>query len=367
MPNYFNPQSVAPQIPNTQLGGALYGAWEVDRNEMYKRAMGLQELMQQEELSGKRDQNDRYRQLTPYEVMQQRQRGLEARAKEPYVDELARGEAGKAQQEAVKGRIAQGTERSDIARKNAENELTTLEKGARMLEAYGPTGMLEAQEPYAQFRSQLSPKLQAMLPPHYTPDTTARIQKLSQGLSRWLQNTPEHRQVMEKQERQGEIESDRTFISNTQNNEAALGRQMYASDAQVRAAQERGDRPGVAETKDKAVARLRMELPRDPFNQEKIMEYRSHLEDIWGKNVNDDMGLAMLKFRALNSEKPEDQRKAAAAYEQKRQEFFAERGIYLKAPKDGEIRVHPQLGRLRWKNGYGRNPADLNNWERLGK
>ncbi len=92
--SYFNPSSLAPQIQPSGLPGALQGAWEVDRNDMFKKAMGLQELMMQQELAQQRAQHERYTQSTPYELMQTRTKGLRAEAEIPHLGELVSGDVG---------------------------------------------------------------------------------------------------------------------------------------------------------------------------------------------------------------------------------------------------------------------------------
>lgn len=140
-------------------------------------------------------------------------------------------------------------------------------------------------------------------------------------------------------------------------------RAEIAARAHMYGADKSAERVQGQETPPKAVARLRRELSQNPDQPEKMDEYRAHLEDQWQQQTQRDPGLTILRIRSLTAESPQEKQQAQKQYDQMRNQFFGEKGIYLDAPESGTVKAGKDGKKYRYKGGFGRDWRDRKNWE----
>lgn len=362
---YFNPNAAAPQI-GYQPQGALGGGIHALRNMQYERLMGLQELLTQHEEAKQRE--DRYEGYQARKTKRDKEVGEnrvaagvanEALLTPEYNRTRVQGQMGRDLQDHVTGTTAAHTMQGNIDATNTKNLVTSLESAGRSLELAHAANPIESQGHYQRWKATLPPQIQRLLPPDYQPGMSARFQQIADA----LKNTPQHRGVMEGKEHD---KSAQIGVA-TLNNEAALGRELVRErslDNRERIRQQAESRS--RENKNQAVARLRKTLAANPNDEEAVNELRDYANEDWGKNVQEDVGLMLLRTKMFaQEEQPERREQYRRQYEEEKARWFAERGFYLKAPKKGTRKRFPDGSTREWRGGYGKDPADPNNWTKV--
>lgn len=151
----------------------------------------------------------------------------------------------------------------------------------------------------------------------------------------------------------------------TQQQEGATARARIAAEASRYGADKSSDRAQAAETPQKAIARLRRTLARNPKDAESYDEYKSYLDDSWQKEKAQDMTFAMLQIRAMNAQDPAQQEEAVKKMEELRNKYYADRGVYLGAPPDGTVQAGKGGKKYKFDGGFGKNPKDKSNWKEI--
>jgi hypothetical protein len=352
--SYQPPQGLQPSAVSGVEGGLEWIARQQAQQQALQQ-MGIQTQQRGAELN-------RFQGMTPGMVQVQNLAGAQAQAQNnpQMINQFALGQQGQAQSLQAKGREDMGTVGGKIEKTNSGNLISTLESTARAFELAAASGTLGAQEGYDQWRKTISPTMQQYFPASYTPDVPERMRKLQRA----IEESPEHRRTMELNDQRFQQDVQVQFGREQIQQSGATDRANIAADAtRYGADQSRGR---VQETPQKAVARLRTHLARNPEDIDSLEEYQSHLEDQWDKFTQRDPALMLMKVRAMSNEDPKIQQQAAAEYNRARKQFFSEKGIYIgKQPQINSVRQHPTLGSIRWVPGWNRDPSNPEHWQRV--
>ena len=340
------------------------GIDSADRDFLAQQAqmMGLEEMMR----SGQKQQAelDRYKAMTPHELDIKGFEGAKARTlNQPgFLNQYLAGQGGQQQSAAAKGKLDQGTVDTAIGAGNAKNMVAQLEDVSQFLNSIAESDPETADQLYQQALGDIDPSMRKVMPAKYNPqqmraflDSIANNPAQRRAIS--LENTKGGYRLAEKE--LGELaHNQRTEVEiagrqNTTNTQAGASR--YTADA----ARER-----TRESPAQALARLRSRLVSQPDDEASLEEYEMYVGDMWDKKVQSDMGVFILRNRALNAEDEKVKSQAIKDYNRMRSEFFAEKKLYPGAPKKGTISVDKTGKKWMFRGGgYGVDWKDKKNWE----
>lgn len=366
--NYINPSGAAPAMPEWMQAFSA-----PQRMQQYNHGMDLEQQMA--EISRKQEEA-RYNTYQKEEGMRAAERGSktagfnveeamsgERLRNKNYIPSQVRGKIGEAQQQEASGQIAMDTAPGKIEAENSKSGAQHLQQLSYSLSMMAQSDPQRANQAY-QGVLQKYPKLAQMgFPPQYDP-------KFMQRFQRAAMNSPEHQRAtsLEAQKIEGQNEGHRIqgrfgLSREGLQQQGAMDRELVHSNDRQYAADRGLDGRGAQETPQKAVARLRYTLSRNPDDEQSMSEYRSHLEDGWQKQLQNDPALMVLRARAISTDNPEIQKASQKRYQQERARYFAENGIYMNAPQKGEPRQFKDGSIRKFKGGYNRDPSKESSYE----